>query len=1148
MPETTGKNRTCDLKVEKWDIDDDADGGICFYCCGIDQEKNSVCVKIEGFLPHLFVQLPKKRGLDWRKREQNLLFSYFTNFACKRDPPVSFEVCDKFFLKGKVPVKAMRLEFLTIKGMRDCARSMENRAHTIQDLGKFEKKELRTHEQNVDTFIKFFTFRDLSSAGCISVLEKKGISYEKISKADKEYICDWKNVKKCDKEFRVEGTIMSFDIEAYSRNHAAFPDPNDKENIITQIATTTQRRRTGETVKTVLSLGGCLSIPGVKVLNFANEKALLRALIDHISEENPDVILGYNSLKFDWNYIMVRAEKNGLFRKLCSGLSRIFSLQAREEKLGWKSSAYGTQEFKFLEIPGISQIDMYIEFERNHKLDKNTLDYVSEHFLGEHKKDVTAKELFKVMELSMFFESLRKKMSFRDLRRRLYQKVFLKFNTEFLLKFRNSIKNAKNESELDLIIRSGVTKLADYCVQDTVLPLRLLQHLDTLLNVDMLADVFCVPRTYLQTRGQQVKVLSMMYKEMQKEDLVVEFRGYEKEVVNVKYKGGAVFPAKKGDWEDVLVWDFESLYPSEVISRNIDYTTYCTEDESVPDSECNIVEWDQHEFCSLNGCPLDSKVGIKKKKDEEIVCGHFKQRFKKATVLPNGEIVEGVLPRMLRRVLTRRKMVKAEMEEFKKRASEETEPEKKAHLLSQAKIKNATQLALKVSANSAYGILGATAGIAPLIGAAAAVTTSGRKDIQGVVEMIQERWPQGELVYGDTDSCMIHFPAASPKELIEFGEMVGAEISKYLTPPMNLQFEKLYKRYVLLSKKRYVGTIVNKSGKVLSLDKKGVVLTRRDNCHFVRELFETTVKAIIDKEEKSVIKQNVCDSIYLMMAKAIPDQKYVIYKSIKGLGEYKNGGEKLSNVALAKKMIARGDEVIPNTRLEFVFLHVPKTKGKKVLQTEQIEDFSWYLENKKRYGLRIDTHLYLEKKVTKPIAELLSIWETEKIPFEKLADRIKRLETLVSREDKDPMEKLNYLFVKQNLDDCIPEKVTEEENGKKYKQTTIPFAKEIRIKNLKERANNIAKQFEYTEKEVVSLLIESYIRRKHMKTLDRIRKYHGIPAVRQPRPGRKGVDFLVRNGKILQNLAKAHLAYSEVLEKLKKMFSRPVIVEEEKDL
>ena len=49
-------------------------------------------------------------------------------------------------------------------------------------------------------------------------------------------------------------------------------------------------------------------------------------------------------------------------------------------------------------------------------------------------------------------------------------------------------------------------RLAVYCLKDALLPLRLLEKLMCVINYMEMARVTGVPLSYLQTRGQQIKV------------------------------------------------------------------------------------------------------------------------------------------------------------------------------------------------------------------------------------------------------------------------------------------------------------------------------------------------------------------------------------------------------------------------------------------------------------------------------------------------------------------------------------------------------------------------------------------------------------------------------------------------------------------
>jgi hypothetical protein len=95
--------------------------------------------------------------------------------------------------------------------------------------------------------------------------------------------------------------------------------------------------------------------------------------------------------------------------------------------------------------------------------------------------------------------------------------------------------------------------------------------------------------------------------------------------------------------------------------------------------------------------------------------------------------------------------------------------------------------------------------------------------------------------------------------------------------------------------------------------------------------------------------------------------------------------------------------------------------------------------------------------------------------------------------------------------------------------------------SLLQRAKSIANEMLASDPKVVTLLIESYNREKHIKTLNARRKMFGLQVVRQRLP-KRGEKILVQDDKILKTLAKAHLAHSESAAQLKKLFARPVII------
>eukprot|EP00488_Nonionellina_sp_1-RS-2012_P001116 TRINITY_DN176_c0_g1_i1.p1 TRINITY_DN176_c0_g1~~TRINITY_DN176_c0_g1_i1.p1 ORF type:complete len:197 (-),score=62.11 TRINITY_DN176_c0_g1_i1:144-734(-) len=122
-------------------------------------------------------------------------------------------------------------------------------------------------------------------------------------------------------------------------------------------------------------------------------------------------------------------------------------------------------------------------------------------------------------------------------------------------------------------------RLAVYCLKDSVLPLKLIAKLQTTINLIEMARVTGVPINFLITRGQQIKVLSQLYRSAKSKNLIIPFREYNREANAAKadgvgFEGATVIEPKRGYYKEAIVTlDFASLYPSIMIAHNLCYTT-----------------------------------------------------------------------------------------------------------------------------------------------------------------------------------------------------------------------------------------------------------------------------------------------------------------------------------------------------------------------------------------------------------------------------------------------------------------------------------------------------------------------------------------------------------------------------------------------
>ena len=172
------------------------------------------------------------------------------------------------------------------------------------------------------------------------------------------------------------------------------------------------------------------------------------------------------------------------------------------------------------------------------------------------------------------------------------------------------------------------------------------------------------------------------------------------------------------------------------------------------------------------------------------------------------------------------------------------------------------QLGYKITANSLYGQCGARTSSFYEIDIAASTTATGRKLLmygKSIIEKVYNNricetknhglvLSNAEYVYGDTDSVFFKFnlqdmegnPIKGQKALeitIDLAIEAGELASKFLKPPHDLEYEKTFMPFCLLSKKRYVGMLYEEDPEVCKRKSMGIVLKRRDNAPIVKDVY-----------------------------------------------------------------------------------------------------------------------------------------------------------------------------------------------------------------------------------------------------------------------------------------------------------------------
>jgi len=731
--------RSLIFKSMYWSYEDLIDENkLIIHVSGMTRDQETVQIQIENFTPYVYLELPKR--LRWNKVMCTKLFEYFKG-CMKKNGPLIFKFQQKNMLYFEEKILCMFLTFPTSKACMEFNKKCSFK-NFIPGVGMIYQDELLVHEHNIDPILKLASIKNILLSSWISVTEsihedELSLSEEqrKFSTADIDMYVDYKKVE----AHEMKETIIlnpkycSFDIECYSQNHnSKLPDPKEPENVVFQISMVFGKIGDSSYHKSyLLSLFDPLEIEDSTLLKFKYEKELLLKFSKLIRKKDPLIFEGYNIMKFDWTYMIARAEKLGILPEFLN-ISRIIGKKAKVCTVKWNSSAYKDQEFSFPDCFGRIQLDVILEIERNFRLPTYSLNAVAEKFLNEKKDDITPRQLFMFYKITdetlhLLHDTISDE-EFKNIQRQIKTILPLRKTHGVVRRHRKKMLECTNQYVLKKLVRECLTMTLKYCKQDTILPIKLIDKLNLLTTMEEMSNVMHVPMSYLHTRGQQIKVLAQVYREALQEGLIIPYNKKDPQKKKEHYEGAIVAEAHAGDYDNVGTLDFTSLYPSTIMAFNICYKTL-VKDNSVPNSECHVLEWTSH-----IGCPHDPQKRKKKIGNQLVViCGDFKCRFKKVKITydEKTKIItrenEGVLPRLERNLLTSRKEVKKEMfkaeARLKMNRGEATEEEiifyRKCNfeiiekdslsyeedkiLETLVGVLNAKQLAIKVSANSVPG-------------------------------------------------------------------------------------------------------------------------------------------------------------------------------------------------------------------------------------------------------------------------------------------------------------------------------------------------------------------------------------------------------------------------------------------------------------
>ena len=985
-------------------------------CYGLSKKGENIYLKISGFNPYFYVELPSDI-INNDSIVRSIRSQMFKVTKIKQNCPVSVDIeykrklyythKEKTVVNGEVVKKDKKYPFLKVsfktKSAMDIFASLLRRGVNGYKLNVCE------YERNVKQVIRFLSTLDLQPTGWI---EFSGTKMNISNCTFKHCItCDKMTLQQCDSNIVVLPKVMCFDIEANSVKKNSMPDATIPEDKIFQISFCILTSK-GKIKKYLLTLGEVNDKTigeDVIVQTFnKNEAELLLAFNKLVKELNVNVIIGYNILSWDMKYMIDRCEllkikddfcNMGIFNEVCEVVSNSF-----------KSKAYSAQNLTYVDTKGRLFLDLLPIIKRDYKLSNYKLKTVTTHFGLPTKDPLTPLDIFN--SYTNYFNHYTK-YDLRDV------------EPEYKELYRNNVhalslvgKYCVQDSYITLLLYQKLQLWFGLCEMSKTARVPIFYLFTEGTQIQMYSQVLCycnknniVVNKGIQGTEDNYQGATVLNPVPGKYDKVLsfDFASLYPSIMmayNIDYSTLVVDENVPDEDCHVFEWNEHINCEHDLNRKKKKDGTFSTAKRKVfcADRKFRFLK---EEIGGKGVVPtlLNEHISARKNTRKQIAINEetieknvaqllYLLHFYKDQLTDNFTIITDFLDTI--------KNIPEVFDDFNKLKNENTDQQSNdfIKIITQdfydslnsledvsdfaLKIKdncnnniqyNAVldkrQLSYKICANSMYGAMGVKRGYLPLPQGAMTITYKGRSSIEFISTFIPENY-NGKTVYGDTDSSMIYFEhIKNNNDAVKLAEEVTKEMEKHFKKPMKLEFEKIYEKYLILSKKRYIAQVANKEGKIVDFVKKGVVLTRRDNCKALRDIYLKTATDILDNVSKDTIIENIVEYINNMFKRKLDYNLFVITKSLsKNINEYDSKKSLPSHVQLAKRMRERGQNAETGSRIEYLFTTLGRpdidfNQGDKVESLEYFEKWICYM--------RIDYLYYLKKQMTTPIDEILSV-------------------------------------------------------------------------------------------------------------------------------------------------------------------------------
>jgi len=577
-----------------------------------------------------------------------------------------------------------------------------------------------------------------------------------------------------------------------------------------------------------------------------DEREMLERFVEIVKERDVDILMGYFTDSFDFPYIRERAKQLKVKLKLGRDGSEVI---ARKRRFATAARIRGRVHIDVYTMVNFLATIGHI------RLIHYTLEDVYKHLLGKEKPDFEFTEFVDAWERGG--EKVRR-----------------------LLEYSMSDAQATLEVGLEL------------------LPLFFeLTHI-------VRQSIFDVSR---MTPGQLVEWLLISEAHNVGELVPARPVGEEfEERLEETYVGAYVMEPAKGLHEDLVVFDYRSLYPSIIVTHNIDPSAMncdcCKPSEAVTVPELG------YKFCTKR---------------------------------------KGLIPVTLERLIQERVRLKREMKKHKRGSRE-------------YRSLDAQQWALKITANSFYGMLGYPRARWYFKQCAESVTSFGRHYIKSTINMAKDFG--FDVIYSDTDSLFAKLNGKGHEDATRFLKQVNESLPGII----ELELEGFYPRGVFITKKRYA--MIDEESRIVV---KGLEFVRRDWAAIAKKTQEAVLKAVLRDGSPEKAAGTVRKTTRDIVDGRVSLEDLIIYTQLTmPIERYRAIGP---HVVAAKKLRAKGVEIEPGMIIAYI---EAKGAGSISDRAVPVEDFK---------GMEYDADYYVENQVLPAVMRIMEVlgYREEDLRYEK---------------------------------------------------------------------------------------------------------------------------------------------------------------------